>query len=175
MSADFVYLASGSPRRRELLLQIGVPFRVVAAAVDETRVAGRGACGLCRAAGGRQSRCRLGKAAAAPTGMPVLAADTAVVLDGDILGKPADREDAACMLQRLSGRTHEVLTAVALRTDAGRPVAHQPQRSHLSAHRRRRGARLLGNRRTARQGRRLCHPGAGRDIRRRSAAAAIPA
>jgi len=51
--------------------------------------------------------------------VPVLAADTAVVLDGRILGKPADREDAETMLRQLSGRTHEVMTAIALRTASG--------------------------------------------------------
>jgi septum formation protein len=81
MSLDFVYLASASPRRRELLQQIGIAFRVVGAAV--------------------------------------LAADTAVALERQILGKPSDQEHAECMLSQLSGRTHEVWTAVALRTSGG--------------------------------------------------------
>jgi septum formation protein len=118
MSQDFVYLASGSPRRRELLQQIGVSFRVVGMAVDEavlpdetppayvTRLAAAKAV-----AGWERSRDF--------THVPVLAADTAVVLDGQILGKPADRQDAEGMLRQLSGRTHEVLTAVALRTANG--------------------------------------------------------
>jgi septum formation protein len=118
MSQDFVYLASGSPRRRELLQQIGVSFRVVGMAVDEavlpdetpsayvTRLAAAKAV-----AGWERSR--------DAHQVPVLAADTAVVLDGQILGKPADRQDAEGMLRQLSGRTHEVLTAVALRTTDG--------------------------------------------------------
>jgi septum formation protein len=118
MSSDFVYLASGSPRRHELLQQIGVSFRVVGTAVDEAvwpdeapaayvlRLAAAKAD-----AGWERSRDE--------NDVPVLAADTAVVLDGDILGKPADQEDAAGMLGRLSGRTHQVLTAVALRTLGG--------------------------------------------------------
>jgi septum formation protein len=118
MSLDFVYLASGSPRRRELLQQIGVSFRVVGTAVDEavlpdetaleyvTRLAEAKA-----AAGWEKSR--------DANQVPVLAADTAVVLDGRILGKPADRQDAEAMLRQLSGRTHEVLTAVAFRTANG--------------------------------------------------------
>jgi septum formation protein len=118
MFQDFVYLASGSPRRRELLQQIGVSFRVVGMAVDEevlpdetpfayvTRLAAAKA-----EAGWERSR------DAHP--VPVLAADTAVVLDGKILGKPADGQDAAGMLGQLSGRTHEVLTAIALRTASG--------------------------------------------------------
>jgi septum formation protein len=118
MSLDFIYLASGSPRRRELLQQIGVPFRVLGTAVDEAVAAGEAAAAyvarLAAAkaeAGWEQSR------DAHPA--PVLAADTAVVLDGEILGKPAHREDGERMLSLLSGRTHEVLTAIALRTQAG--------------------------------------------------------
>jgi septum formation protein len=118
MSSDFVYLASGSPRRRELLQQIGVSFRVVGTAVDEAALPGEAppkyVARLAAAkaeAGWDSSR---GAAEA-----PVLAADTAVVLDGKIFGKPADGQDAEDMLRQLSGRTHEVLTAVALRTAAG--------------------------------------------------------
>jgi septum formation protein len=118
MSLDFVYLASGSPRRRELLQQIGVSFRVVGTAVDEAvRVAETAPTYVSRLAAAKAEagweRSRDG------TQVPVLAADTAVVLDGRILGKPADRQDAAGMLGQLSGRTHEVLTAVALRTANG--------------------------------------------------------
>jgi septum formation protein len=118
MALDFVYLASGSPRRRELLQQIGVSFRLVPAAVDEAAraaetapayvirlAAAKADAGWHTQGGGRDA--------------PVLAADTAVVVDGTIFGKPADRQDAEAMLRQLSGRTHEVLTAVALRTAAG--------------------------------------------------------
>lgn len=118
MPTDFVYLASGSPRRRELLQQIGVPFRVVGAAVDEAVWSGETpAAYVARLAaakaglGWERSRDAIGG--------PVLAADTSVVLDAKILGKPVDREDAEAMLRQLSGRTHEVLTAVALRTASG--------------------------------------------------------
>jgi len=118
MSLDFIYLASGSPRRRELLQQIGVPFRVVGAAVDEAvRSAETAPAYVLRLAAAKAEagweRSRDG------SHVPVLAADTAVVLDGRILGKPADRRDAELMLEQLSGRTHEVLTAVALRTANG--------------------------------------------------------
>jgi septum formation protein len=118
MSLDFVYLASGSPRRRELLQQIGVAFRVVGTAVDE-------AVRSAETAPTYVLRLAVAKAEAGwersrdATQVPVLAADTAVVLDGRILGKPADRQDAEGMLGQLSGRTHEVLTAVALRTANG--------------------------------------------------------
>lgn len=118
MSLDFVYLASASPRRRELLQQIGVSFRVVGSAVDE-------AVRLDEAAGAYVLRLAAAKADAGwersrgTADVPVLAADTAVVLDGRILGKPADRQDAEGMLRQLSGRTHEVLTAIAVRTTGG--------------------------------------------------------
>ena len=118
MSLDFVYLASGSPRRRELLQQIGVGFRVVETAVDE-------AVRLAETAPAYVLRLAAAKAEAGWDGsrdgshVPVLAADTAVVLDGRILGKPADGQDGERMLGQLSGRTHEVLTAIALRTADG--------------------------------------------------------
>ena len=112
-----IILASSSPRRRELLRQIGVAFRVVAADVDETALPEEKPADYV-------VRVALDKAAAVwdRTGgsLPVLAADTAVVLDGCILGKPADRAEAAVMLARLSGRTHEVYSAVALRLGAQR-------------------------------------------------------
>ena len=121
MSADFVYLASASPRRRELLQQIGVSFRLIGAELDETPMAGEAPAGyvsrlaLAKADAGWQRSRDFGDA-------PVLAADTAVVLDGRILGKPQDKTDAATMLLELSGRTHQVLTAVAVRSAAGNEV-----------------------------------------------------
>src|ERR1700733_467367 len=118
MSLDFIYLASESPRRRELLQQIGVSFRVGGAAAHEGVLAGDSppayVAGLAAAkADAGWENCRDAQPA------PVLAADTAVILEGKILGKPADRRDAEDMLEQLSGRTHEVLTAIALRTAAG--------------------------------------------------------
>jgi septum formation protein len=109
----FVYLASGSPRRRELLTQIGVPFQLLNVAVDESVVAGEAAedyvarVAHLKALAGLRAR---------PTGetTPVLAADTSVVLDGAVLVKPTDRADGERMLHRMSGRTHFVLTAVVL-------------------------------------------------------------
>jgi septum formation protein len=118
MSTDFIYLASGSPRRRELLRQIGVSYRVIDTAVDETALEDEAPLAYV-------SRVAAAKANAGwqcsrePDDAPVLAADTAVVLDGSILGKPRDQADALDMLRRLSGRSHEVLTAVALRSAAG--------------------------------------------------------
>jgi septum formation protein len=106
-----IILASASPRRRELLRQIGVRFRVIPADVDETVRPGESAADYV-------VRVALDKAAAVwkrERGFrPVLAADTSVVLDGSILGKPSDRAEAIAMLGRLSGQTHEVYSAVAL-------------------------------------------------------------
>jgi septum formation protein len=118
MLQEFVYLASASPRRRELLQQIGVPFRLVGAVVDEAVLRDEApAAYVARLAAAKaEAGWELRRDA---IGAPVLAADTAVVLDGKILGKPLDRQHARDMLQQLSGRTHEVLTAIALRTANG--------------------------------------------------------
>ncbi len=114
MGKDFVYLASASPRRSELLRQIGVRFVVRPAQIAETRAPGEApAAYVARLAEGKASAVWAGLAEAERA--PVLAADTAVVLDGHVLGKPVDSADAAAMLEKLSGRTHLVLTAVALR------------------------------------------------------------
>jgi septum formation protein len=117
-SEEFIYLASGSPRRRELLQQIGVSFRVVGADVDETALQGESP--LTYVSRLAQAKAVTGWERSRDSGgAPVLAADTAVVLDGRILGKPKGLNDAMAMLLELSGRAHEVLTAVALRTTAG--------------------------------------------------------
>ena len=106
-----LYLASGSPRRRELLEQIGVAFSVIAAAIDETPLPDENPREYVQ-------RLALGKAVAGArlsnTPGVVLGADTAVVLDGRILGKPLDEADALATLAALSDREHEVLTSVAL-------------------------------------------------------------
>lgn len=109
-----IYLASGSPRRRELLTQIGVPFVALSAAIDETPQPDE-------APADYVARLALGKARAGFASLPadgrhgvVLGADTAVIIDGRILGKPLDQADALAMLMSLSGREHQVLTAVAL-------------------------------------------------------------
>lgn len=114
MFPELVYLASGSPRRRELLQQIGVAFHVIDAAVDETALRHEAPLAyVSRLAAAKADAGWRGSRGAGDA--PVLAADTAVVLDGSILGKPRGRDDALNMLQRLSGRSHEVFTAVALR------------------------------------------------------------
>ena len=102
-----IVLASGSPRRRELLAVLGAPFEVVPADVDE-RAADRPA---------------LAKAeAVARHGAVTLAADTMIELDGERIGKPRDAADAVAMLRRLAGRTHVVRTEVALVNGAGRAL-----------------------------------------------------
>jgi septum formation protein len=117
-SEKFIYLASGSPRRRELLQQIGVSFQLVGADLDETALQGESA--LAYVSRLAQAKATVGwERSRNSGGAPVLAADTAVVLDGRILGKPKGLNDAMAMLLELSGRAHEVLTAVALRTTGG--------------------------------------------------------
>ena len=121
MRKDFVYLASASPRRGELLRQIGVRFRVRPAAIGEdVAPAETPAAYVTRLAAQKADAvwAELTSAEAAP----VLAADTAVVLDDRVLGKPADQAEAESMLGELSGRTHRVLTAVALHADGGRAI-----------------------------------------------------
>jgi septum formation protein len=103
-------LASASPRRRELLARLGLEPEVRPAGVDETPRAGEAAVPYVLRLAGE-------KAAAVP-GDLVLAADTAVVLDGEILGKPDGPAGAARMLEALSGRTHLVHTGVAVRSGA---------------------------------------------------------
>lgn len=103
-----VVLASGSPRRRELLDQLGLAFVVVVPHVDETPQPGEQPVALVR-------RLAVAKAAAVE-GDPVLGADTIVEVDGEILGKPVDADDARRMLRRLSGRSHRVHTGVAVRS-----------------------------------------------------------
>lgn len=108
-----LYLASGSPRRRELLTQIGVPFITLSASIDETPLPAEAASGYVERLALEKARAGLVSLEHADAAV-VLGADTAVVVDGRILGKPVDRADALAMLEALSAREHEVLTAVAL-------------------------------------------------------------
>lgn len=120
-----VVLASQSPRRRELLSLVGIPHEVQPADIDETPWPDEMPVPHAE---------RLAKAKAHVIAMRepdavVIAADTIVVIDGDILGKPADAADARSMLRRLSGRTHEVYTAVAVAM--GAHVASDVVRVHV--------------------------------------------
>lgn len=103
-------LASASPRRRELLAQLGLPFEVVPPEVDESVRAGEDP----RAYVVRLAREKVDRVASRRRDALVLAADTAVVLGTEILGKPRDAPEAESMLWRLSGRDHLVLTGVAI-------------------------------------------------------------
>ncbi len=111
----FVYLASRSPRRRELLAQVGIAHELVDAGVDETPRADEPPrdyvirLARAKAAAGWRSVSAAGLRRA-----PVLAADTTVALDARIFEKPLDRADAERMLAALSGRRHEVFTAIAM-------------------------------------------------------------
>lgn len=113
-----ILLASRSPQRRALLNSIGVEHRVVASAYPEDDLPGLTPSQLV-AAHARAKADDVAERIQLPIGGAVLAADTAVVLGEVVLGKPTDLDDAARMLRSLSGRTHTVLTAVHLRSEAG--------------------------------------------------------
>ena len=109
-TAPPLVLASGSPRRRELLAQMGLPFEVAVSDVPETLDPSLAPEAQAVALAERKAR------AVAPN-VPdalILGADTIVVLDREILGKPADEADAGAMLRRLAGREHQVITGLAL-------------------------------------------------------------
>lgn len=105
-----IILASQSPRRRELLTLIGIPHEVRPADIDETPLPDE----LPVPHAERLARAKAHALAEREPGAVVIAADTIVVIDGDILGKPRDADDARAMLARLSGRRHTVYTAVAV-------------------------------------------------------------
>lgn len=106
-----LYLASGSPRRQELLTQLGVSFERIVTGIEEKRAEGESV---------QQYVSRLARekaqagVASVPRDLPVLGADTIVILNGEVLEKPRDADHAAHMLRKMSGHTHQVMTAVAL-------------------------------------------------------------
>jgi septum formation protein len=106
-----LYLASKSPRRAELLERLGLSHRLLDVDVPELRAPGEGAADYVRRVARDKARAGWSALAAQP-GDRVLGADTEVVLDEEVFGKPADAADAVAMLERLSGRTHTVLSAV---------------------------------------------------------------
>jgi septum formation protein len=121
-------LGSASPRRAALLREIGVAFTVVASDVPETPQPGEAPAAFAR-------RAAVDKGAAVAGLRPdawVLAADTVVAVDGEILGKPRDSADARRMLRRLADRTHEVLTGVALFAPGGTCVDAQVVRTAVT-------------------------------------------
>ena len=115
MRSSRICLASSSPRRQTLLKQLGIPFEVMAPDVNEAHITGESP---------EEYVIRLSRMKALDVyrrrqqenieQVPVLGADTAVILDGEILGKPDDKKHGEAMLQKLSGKTHEVLSALSL-------------------------------------------------------------
>ncbi len=112
-------LASASPRRRELLAQIGLSFTVVTADIDETPLPGEEHAGYTLRLAEAKARAVL----AQHPGAVVIGADTIVTLDGELLGKPRDAADAERMLRLLQGRAHQVTTSVAVLTGSDTQVA----------------------------------------------------
>ncbi|KAF1718298.1 septum formation inhibitor Maf [Pseudoxanthomonas yeongjuensis] len=113
-----LYLASKSPRRAELLARLGVDFGVLDLDIPEQRQPGEPAEEYVRRVAREKAGAGLLTVMAVP-GAIVLGADTEVILDDEVFGKPRDAADAAAMLRRLSGRTHHAVTAVSL-VSAGR-------------------------------------------------------
>jgi len=118
VSVPRVVLASASPRRRDLLRLIGIPHKIRPADIDETYISGEQP----RQHAERLARAKADKVAATESDALVIGADTIVVVDGNVLGKPGNEADAVRMLSMLSGRTHVVITAVATAYD-GRVVS----------------------------------------------------
>lgn len=113
MNPPPIVLASGSPRRKQLLEMLRIPFRVIPPDVDEHVLPGEAPNAYVT----RLSRAKAQAVVSLAPGDLVLAADTTVVIENEILGKPGSPQDAVRMLERLQGRTHEVLTAVAVARD----------------------------------------------------------
>jgi len=109
-----IILASASPRRSELLKQIGISHRIMAVDIDETPLANESPLAYVeRVAAEKSAVCQ----ALLNDNLPVLSADTSVICDDQIMGKPIDLDHAISMLSRLSGRSHQVYSAVSLRGD----------------------------------------------------------
>lgn len=113
-----IILASGSPRRRELLAGLGWAFEVIPPQVDEKKIDGEPPAELVKRLAEEKASC----VASRFPGNWVLGADTVVAIEGRILGKPKCEEEAAAMIAELSGRTHSVFTGVALIAPDGRKL-----------------------------------------------------
>jgi septum formation protein len=113
MTDTQILLGSASPRRRDLLARAGVAFEVLAADIDERARPGEAPRALAERLAREKAHAVAARLGAAPRRL-VLGADTIVVLGGDVLGKPADPDDAVRLLSRLVGRAHAVLTGVAV-------------------------------------------------------------
>lgn len=114
-----LHLASKSPRRRELLARLGVPFAVLDVDILEVRASGEGPRDYVARVAREKAEAGLARIGAAQ-GAIVIGADTEVVLDDEVFGKPADAADAAAMLGRLSGRVHQVVSAVSVHAQGRR-------------------------------------------------------
>ncbi|MDI3259418.1 MAG: nucleoside triphosphate pyrophosphatase [Sinobacteraceae bacterium] len=123
-----LYLASRSPRRAELLRQLGLRFETLPVDVVETPAPGQTPADYALATALAKA---LAAARSAPRALPVLGADTDVALDGEILGKPRDRAQGLAMLERLAGRVHEVYSAVAVVAGGRRESALSVTRVHF--------------------------------------------
>ncbi len=106
-------LASASPRRRRLLGDVGLEFTVIPADIEERRIPSESPVELSRRLAEQKARCVADRQKTTPPAW-VIGADTIVVLDNDVLGKPTDQAAAEAMLRRLSGRTHRVITGWAV-------------------------------------------------------------
>ena len=125
---EALILASASPRRREILQAVGWPFETLAVAIDESRLPAEKAVAYVERLAREKANAAAAALATERTGRLLLGADTVVLVDDEILGKPLDEEDARRMLRLLSGRWHEVLTGVALvrsGDNARHRVAHE--------------------------------------------------
>ena len=115
MSAPVLHLASASPRRRDILTAIGIKHTHAGVDIDESRHPGESPVAMVR-------RLAREKAEAATSDLPVLGADTVVVLGDTVFGKPTSADDALSMLGALSGKVHRVMTAVAINQDGATAV-----------------------------------------------------
>jgi septum formation protein len=119
-----LFLASTSPQRRAILEQLGIPFDVVTPRYVEDDAAPDDPVELVRVHARGKARSVAGDAGE----RPVLGVDTAVVLDGDVYGKPMDAAEAEQMLERLSGKTHDVVSGLCLLTRGWEELHHEPTR-----------------------------------------------
>jgi septum formation protein len=131
MSAAPLILASASPRRRDLLERAAVAFEVRPANVPERREPGEPPALFARRLALAKARAVAQRAGVSPARL-VLGADTIVVIDAEVLGKPANAEHAVALLSRLVGRTHRVITAVALVDSASQQARHTVVESSVS-------------------------------------------
>lgn len=129
-----LYLASASPRRQELLRQLGIGFEILPSSIVERRALSESPADYVRRMA--REKAQHGLSSMHERGLPVrpvLGADTEVVLEDEVLGKPRDPEHAAQMLRRLSGRTHTVLSALCLLTPTGEHIALNENRVQFAA------------------------------------------